>query len=362
MPRWLSLVLVLMLAAPVALADDDEGDEGREEDDHERDGQEGEGGEDDDREGDDHREKRKLSLDVGDLKANIKLERDLAGVEESVKIGFDAEKAKLEVKREMEDARNESEQKLEARFLALLEYVDGNGNGAYDAGETIASAYSLGNAEKDAKVPTNASVEWSSILVTDVASGNVTGKKLSSRASFGPNATFGLDFYVYGAFTLVGDAPLEPTEAKVDIIIQHYPYVRADSALAVLVDLKAKEEFKSEDRDDDDGPGVFSEMTEGNLSFRLRFTWLPNATVDGVDRAIHSTLLKDRQEAGNDEIEHKARVAIGYPRGDLIVHDPTVGVSYETASATTRDVPFPAVALALAACVVSAVIRRRRAS
>lgn len=354
MTRFLAWLLILtLLTAPVALADEDDDKDGKREGRDDRDDRD-----DDDRD----RDSRKLRLDVDDGKATIKLAREIAGLEDAVKIAFDTRKARIEVKHEMENATTESESKLEARFLSLLEYVDADGDGAYDPGETVASAWSLSDSGRDAKIPTNGTVDWRGVDVSDVTTGNVTGKKLSSRASFGPNATFGLDFFVYGTFTHFGDHSLLPTEAKIDIIIEHYPYVRPDSALALIVDLKAKEEFENEEGDDEDGPGVFSEMSAGNLSFRLIFTWLPNATVDGVDRDVRSTVLKEREEIGDDEIAHKARVAIGYPRGDRIVHDPTVGVDYTTQSDDARQVPVPGVLLVVAtvALVALAVSGRRR--
>lgn len=337
MPRSLLAwtCLALLLLAPLALAKDDDEDDN------------------------DERDVRKLELDVDDRKATLKLERALAGVEDAVKIEFDAEKAKVQVKHEEETETGEREQKLEARFLTLLEYVDADGDGAYDAGEEVASAWALGESEKDHGIRTNGTVRWGGIEVTDAASGNATGKKLSSRASFGPNATFGLDFFVYGQFTFLGNASLEPTEAKIDIVIQHYPYVRSGSALAVVVDLKAKEEFERDDAGEDE-EGVFSEMTSGNLTFRLAFTWLETATVDGVERAVHATVLKNKEEAKGGEIEQRARVALSYPRGDLIVHDPTIGVSYETQGADVRAVPLPSLGVLAAVASFAALLRARR--
>lgn len=339
------LIAAVLLASPLALADNDEddGDEKNEKG-HERD------------EGD----HRVMHFDLDDDKATFRLKRESNGTEDSVKIEFDARHAKLVVKHEEETGENETERKLDARFLALVEFADSDGDGAYDPGEPIASAWSLGEKRRDAKVPTNGSVEWGPIGVSDVTSGNATGKKLSSRASFGPNATFGLDLFVYGAFATAGNASLLPTEAKIDIIIQHYPYVRNDTALAVLVDLKSKEEFESDDDEDEGEDGVGSDGSSGNLTLSLVFTWLETATVDGVERAVQSTVMKSREESDEDGLSQKARVALAYPRGDLIVHDPTVGVQYETASDSARAVPFPALGLVVAAAVLVGAMKKKR--
>lgn len=337
------MTMLLLLAVPMAAADDDDRGERRE------------------GKGHDDEHKRELRLEVDDDKASIKLERRNAGFEDAVKIEFDASEAKIKVKHESESDGNETEQKLEARFRTLIEFVDANANGAYDRNETIASTWALGDDEHDDHDGANGSVEWGDVSVADVTSGNATGKKLSGRASFGPNATFGLDFYVYGAFTLVGNESLEPTEAKIDILIQRYPYVRNDSALAVIVDLKAKEEIES-DREDEHEDGVSSEGSAGPLQFRMTFTWLENATVDGVDTPVRASVLKNHEESESSEKVQKARIALAYARGESILHDPTVGVQYGTQSSDARAVPAPAlVAVGLAAAVATLLRRRDQA-
>lgn len=328
-------IVLLLLSAPVALADDDEDDE---HDEDERD------------------EERSLKIDVDGEKATVKLERDARGREDSVKVEFDAREAKIKVKHEEKNETVESEAKLEARFRRIVEFVDQDGDGAFDGNETVASSWNL--AEDADDDDGNGSVDWGAVALDDAVSGNLTGKKLSARASFGPNATFGLDLYVYGAFALVGNASLAPTDTKIDIIVEHYPYVRDDTRIAVIVDLKAKEELKDDARGDDED-GVFSAVTEGNLSFRLTFTWLTTATVDGVDLPVHAAVLRNQEEIEDHEIKQVARVAIAYPRGDVIVHDPTIGVSSTEVSAASL-VPMPGVVILVATLALGALAWRRR--
>lgn len=360
--RTLSFLLVLLLAsAPLALADDDDDRDERENEGKEDKGR-GRGG-DDDLSSFASGARRRVELDVKDRLAEVKLKREDAAGEDSVKIEFDARRAQVQVKHELEErGGNETEEKLQARFRTLLEFVDGNGNGAYDPGERVVTAFALGS-EKDAKMPVNGTAAWGPIQVGDVASANGTaGKKLSGRAAFGGNGTFGLDFYVYGDFAMIGNASLLPTEAKIDILIENYPYARADTLLAVIVDLKAEEKMESEG--DDDERGFSAPASANETGFRLVFTWLDHATVDGVDKPVRSTLLKNEEESGDGEIEHKARVALAYARGAGILHDPTIGATYESQSddgGEIRDVPSitPLVAVGVAGVIAVALGRRR---
>lgn len=354
--RTLAWLLVLLVAlAPLALAQDD----GKGREDGRKDGKDDDRRKDGEKDArDDADDRRKVDLDVDDGRARIKLAREGPQGEDSVKIEYDAARAALQVKYEQEVQDNKTEEKLQARFLALLEYRDANGNGAYDAGEPVASAYAVGESEKGWKGPTNGTLDWGPIQVQDVTSNGTGGKKLSSRATFGGNATFGLDFYVYGDFTMVGNASLAPTEAKIDVLIDDYPYARPDTALALVLDLKAEEKLETE-RDEDE-EGFAAPAAEAGTGFRLVFTWLETATVDGVDLPVHSTVLKNEEETKDEEREQKARIALSYARGAHILHDPTLGATLATQSAGVQEVPLPGPLLAVAAVALGALVLRRR--
>lgn len=337
------LVALLLALTPLALADDedeDKKDKGR---------------------GDDERNrgKHKMDLDVGRERASIKLSKEDANGEHAIRIDFDADGARLRVQHESENETSESSQKLEARFHTLAEFVDTDGDGIYDAGEPIASAYRLGKRRGDG-IAENGSADWGPITDTAATSaGGVAGRKLSSTASLGGNATFGLDMYVYGDLTTVGNTTLLPTEAKVDIRIANYPYMRNDSRLAVLVTLKSSQEFESE-RGDDDEQGLKVHADANGTKLDFRFTWLETATVDGIDLPVGTSVIEDKAEEDDEESSRKSLVAFSYARGTNILHDPTIGASYGTASADANPVPGPGLIALVAGVAVLAVALRRR--
>lgn len=375
--RTIPWLLALMLAvSPLAAAGEDEENETdqdltndpvRENEDTEGDESDAEEDEEDDR---DDENERSVHVEVDGLRAHVKLERETRTDEDKIELTFDATEALLEVKYEAEANDSETEQKLRARFHELIEYTDADGDGAYDPGEAIASAYRLGGDHELANV-TSGRATWQPIQIEDITTGNVTGKKLESRATFGEGGTFGLVFYVFGDFAMLEGSTLQPTEAKIDILIQHYPYERNDTRLAVVLTLKAEEEFEREhDFVDADEEGVTANGATSDVTFGLVFTWKETARVDGVDTPVHATILKNNTETEDErdgderesKIEQKILLVLSYARGDDILHDPTAGVSYQSMSAKTTQVPGLApLAIAAGFVAVALFARRRRA-
>lgn len=360
------LMALMLMATPLALADDDPEDGSREREDEaegderktSRDGEEGHDERDD--------EERQVRVEVDGLEARIRLERESAAGEDKVAMRYDAADALLEVKYEAEGNDTSSEKKLRARFHEVFEYVDADGDGAYDVGETIASSYLLGGGHEVAAEPATGRATWQPITLSDVTKGNATGKKLESRATFGEGGVFGLVFYVYGDFTLVDGATLQPTEAKIDILVQDYPFVRNDSRVGVALTLKAEESFESDHEFVDEGEqGVAASGSAGDVQFSLVFTWKETALVDGVETPVAATIVKESTDVEDEHegssTEQKVLLVLSYARGSDILHDPTAGVSYHAMGAGTTSVPAPgAFAVVAAGAVVAFLARRRR--
>lgn len=384
------LLALMLLVTPIALANDEDENktEDREnqsgehenqtevrenrteerEDEPRRDEKDDEDRGEDERDEDEDDDERKVHVEVDGLEAKIRLERETRASEDKIELRFDASDARLEVKYEAEANRTETEQKLVARFHEIIEYVDADGDGAYDEGETIASAYRLGG-DKGISENVTGEARWEAITMSDITRENATGKRLESRATFGEGGVFGLVFYVFGDFTMLDGSTLQPTEAKIDILIQRYPYERDDTRLGVVLTLKAKEEFERDHEFvDADEAGVAASGTTSDVSFSLVFTWKETALVDGVDTPVRATVLKDSTKAQSErdddgqesKTEQKLLLVLSYARGDDILHDPTAGVSYETLSAETSAVPGPGLALAAAAAGAAALLARRR--
>lgn len=402
--RYFALLVALTLIVPAAAVvvqageagdggDGGEGDDGgpdlQGEDGPEGDGDgDGDDSDDDGADADDDRSELRREVDdverkveVDGHKASVELKREDNATEDKVELTLDTEDAALEVKFEAEEGDAETERKLEATFHVLLEYEDANANGAFDAGEPVASAWLLSD-DADADdvdaledLAPNGTVAWDLPVVTDVASNDGTpGKQISANATFGPdgNATFGLDMRVYGDFALEDDFTLEPTEAKIDIRVDGYPFERNDTALALMLTTEAKTEL-DEDHDDidRDQTGVVASDTLGDRVVNLTFTWSDNATVDGASTAVHTTLLEFKEETETEmdaegnatESKVEKTFALSYARGDAVVHDPVMGVSYSGGeTATVGPLPFAGPAAVVAGVVLAAlfVARARR--
>jgi len=337
--RWLiALLLALMLTLPGSVVasggDDDENDDDSDNDANGSD----EDNDDDERE---DREKHKVEVDVSGDEIKVELKREIGHDETKIEFKVDLSEAKFKLKFEEETGQLETEQKLEVVMQRLFEYVDANGNGAYDEGEIIASGYRIGDSgDSLSDSPDNGSVNWDQPTLSDITTGGVSGKAMSARGSIGAESegVFGLDIKVYGDFTMMNGSQLLPTEVKIDFIIENYPYTQNDSVLGLLLKTKTKQEQERQHSDiDDDEEGVVASSSTDVNAISLGFSWKQTATVDGVDLPVHTTVLSSETETSADEFEFKQRFVLGYARGDVIVHDPVAGVSYASAATAAVD-------------------------
>lgn len=374
--KLLIVLLSMMLATGAAVAAHDEGDDddGSEHDeehasDHD-DGDDGDDGDDHDGEDpDDERgsdeggesERRRIEVETDDEGVSFELERETRATEDKIEAGFDFEDATFEVEYEAEEGGNETELSLEVQFQTLVEYRDTDGDGRYSPGDEVVSAYALGDESEDFDVDGRAT--WQTPTVSDIAQDNKTGKRIDAPAAIG-NGTFGLRFYVFGDFVDLGDASLEPTSIKVDIIIEDYPYQADDTALALILETESKSEFERDHDDlDDDEDGVAAGARSGTRNVSLVFSWKTFADVDGVSTDVHTTTLGSKQEMESDEDGSERKVeglfALSYARGDRIVHDPESRLSIQSGTGATVDVPAPGMLLAVGVLAAVAVARRR---
>ena len=337
--QWMiAMLLALMLALPgsaVASGGDEENDE-NDENSNASDNRDDDGG--DERE---DREKHKVDVDISGDEIKVELKREVGHDETKIEFKVDLSEAKFKLKFEEESGQLETEQKLEVVMQRLFEFVDANGNGAYDDGETIASGYRIGDSgDSLSDSPDNGSVDWGQPTLSDITTGGISGKAMSARGSFGPESegVFGLDIKVYGDFTLMDGSQLLPTEVKIDFIIENYPYTQNDSILGLLLKTKTKQEQDRQHSDiDNNEEGVVASSSTDANAVSLGFAWKQTATVDGVDMPVHTTVMKSETETSEDEFEFKQRFVLGYARGDVIVHDPVAGVSYASAAATVAE-------------------------
>lgn len=383
----LALLLALSLAAPAAMAQDEEDPEdapatGGADEPSDNETQTSTTSKDEEDEEDDDAE-REVSVSVTDSEVEFSLERESAASEDRIEVRFDTSDAGFEVNYEAESGNTELEKELEVWLHQLVEYVDANANGKYDEGEEIVGGWDLSSSSTERLMDEDrGEVTWRPLshMETTSATG-VPGHKIEARADFGTNGVFGLDLYAFGAATRIGDATVGPTEVKIDIIIQNYPYVREGTALAILVETGSSSEFETDHEDvDADEKGLASTSLVGDKMVSLLFTWKETVRVDGVDRPVGTTLFEGSSSSETtttqSEQEVEQLIVLSYPRGADILHDPATGVSYApattgsqpatggasggTSSAPSKDTPGFAVGSALAAVAAALIVLGRR--
>lgn len=322
------LFALLLLAAPFAVAEK----EGREDDDDKD--------EHSDRakawrESEHH--KRDMRFHVDGKEAQIKLSRESNGSEDEVKIRYNVQAGTMKVSYETENATVETETELKVRFKEVLEFRDLDGDGAYDRNETIVARH---------HVP---ELKWRLEGPDDVnSSSGVPGKRLTGIGDFRQGGSLIFVLYVYGDFAVVNGTTVRPSEAKIDIILDHFPYQANDTRVALLVKSEQEREIEVQDGD--------ASMYATSNGFAAFFTWADSALVDNVTMPVKTTILK----SSIDDDGKSTTYAIAYPRGTVVNHDPVLGIQSDDAQA--RSVPMPgAVVLAATVALVALAASRRRA-
>ncbi|MDX1610991.1 MAG: hypothetical protein R3185_01395 [Candidatus Thermoplasmatota archaeon] len=291
-------------------------------------------------------------LDVTDGKAEVQMERERGEDEGEISFEYDRDEAKVSYGYEREANGTEVEAEMEVQFHQLVEYEDENGNDRYDPGEEILGGYTLALESEERLTGDAEKADWGAITRTSHTSEDgVPGHKFSSTARL-DEGTLTFDFYVHGDEATLGAAEIEATELKLDIRIQDYPYQSDTSSLALLVEVGSEAEIEEDDDVERDEDGVRAQAADAQLSF----AWKDFATVDGSDEDVGTTSLEVETERSAGEYEHEELFVFSYPRGDDVVHDPTMGVATQAGAAAT---PAPAMALAVLALFAGALVARR---
>lgn len=117
---------------------------------------------------------------------------------------------------------------------------------------------------------------------------------------------------IFPKLAMIDDETLNPTEMKIKILIRNFPYKEDDSAMALLIKATSEMEMETETMNGEEEIEIKSETANGY------FSWLNEASVDNEPRPVDSTVV------ATDE---GLLVAINYPHGTEIIHDPKLGVN-----------------------------------
>jgi hypothetical protein len=177
---------------------------------------------------------------------------------------------------------------LDVHLDEVLAFVDEDGDGAYDVGEPVLDRHPL--AERPSQV-----------LRTGTEQREVVYE-------LGEGASMSLVFNVSGER---GDR----VGAKFDVEIRNYTFDHeGDVHVALGSSIQVTGGLERVERDG--RPAVVGEAGE-DVAY---LSWVQNATVDGSDHPVGSSVLVDAEE------QDSAVVYWAYPQGEEIVHDPELGV------------------------------------
>lgn len=236
-------------------------------------------------------EERELDIEVSDSLAEIESEFENEEMENEFEIDFSTgEGIVLDLEYSSEVNATEYELELEVGFLRLVEFSKGESVQTIDLTE----------------------LEYSSPTVTQITSADgEAGYKLESHL-VGQTFVFQIIVYIFPKYAVIDDTPLNPTEMKITIVIEDFPYQEDDGALALLIKATSEMEMERESMNDEEDIEIKSDTATGY------FSWSNEASVDDAPRPVNSTVTKT---------DEGSLIALNYPHGTEIVHDPKLGVS-----------------------------------
>jgi len=308
------LLLVMLCAAPIvgiAAADDYDGDDV------------------DDKV--EETEERELHIEVPNGRAEVESEIENKEMENAFKIDFSTDEGiVLDLEYSSEVNATEYELDLKVEFLRLVEFMDQNGDEVLSEGESVQTIDLT-------------ELEYSSPNVTQITSADgEAGYELESH-SVGQIFVFQIIAYMFPKYAVINDTTVNPTEMKITIVIENFPY-QEGGALALMIKATSEMEMERESMNDEEDIEIKSDTATGY------FSWSNETSVDNVTRPVNSTVT---------ETEEGSLIVLNYPHGTEIVHDPKLGVSILPAAPG-----FPwlyiIVGAAIIALVVAVAIRMSR--
>ncbi len=186
----------------------------------------------------------------------------------------------------------------------LVEFVDQDGDGAYDIGEPVVNHTDLQHTPHRVEVDQTSD---SRSLVYDL--GNESQLRL-----------------VYDLGTDQEDAQVA---AKFDVRIDDYDFQHSDARIALGSHVEVVGGLERVEREGQ--PAVAGQQGE-EVTY---LSWVPTVDVDGEEHPVASSVHVDAEQPSESAIVYWA-----YPQGDEIVHDPTLGVQDAVQDLAGRVAPF----------------------
>jgi len=196
----------------------------------------------------------------------------------------------------------------------IVEFSDLNNNKRYDYSDVVVSTYAF-NLQN----------------FTDITYSNETlssGENIVRMATKTADDVFSIDMLISDNFTLFNNLLISPSEMKIDFIIQNYLYMKNNTQLALLLEVNTNHYLTIEEESFDEKNGFATNETAVNISsmhYCGFFSWLNTACIDGSNKSVQASVFEEGH-LGIKGIENVTYIAISYPRGTEIIHDPKIGV------------------------------------
>ncbi|UYP44967.1 hypothetical protein NEF87_001252 [Candidatus Lokiarchaeum ossiferum] len=258
--------------------------------------------------------KREVQIEVSENEIQIESKMEHGNVTNKfqVKIHWDDGIAlKLEFESEYENATTESELEVEFKtvFKKIIEYVDIDGDGMFNkSNDTILQEY---------LIDTFKDPEYTAITQND--SSVLHYIKIGTA-----DDVFTIHLFAAGEFMNVNSTTITPTQVKLDIEINDFPFLNSTSRLALYTKLESESEYAVE-HDTEDEVNGFAVQESGLASvmngFAAAFTWAEYANIDGMSEDVLVNPVSADDIDVNDE-----KIFFNYPHGTNIYHDPKIGV------------------------------------
>lgn len=256
---------------------------------------------DDEKESD---EERKLDIETSERSVKVESKFEIEEMENEFEIEFEAKEGvtiELKYKNETDagDEEIDAEMELKVIFMETIEYVDIDEDGTLTEGDEIIQIIDLEELKYSAPMVTTIQ----SIDGEDGYKFELTGVK--------DGFVFNVTAVLFSTYALVDDTLVSPTESKITLGFEDFPFINDSSKLALRVSAVSEMEIERETEEKETEIKVESNTAEGY------FNWESWALVDGNNMTVTDSTTDDGDEK---------YINLCYPSGTRIVHDPKIGV------------------------------------
>ena len=251
-------------------------------------------------------------------------------------VKYDEDGFKVEFSYESDyNSGSELDLEFSIEFHEIIEYVDINDDGIFDS-------------EVDSLIQNVVLNDFSPVNYSLLNTTN--GHNLHYLRVATKDNNFTAHLYISEEFSIVNDTIITPNQVKINIEINKFNYLNSSSQLTLYTKLNSELDFEDDEETEDENRGyAFDEYGVKTTIDRYSgfFSWKKNATIDNSSQGVLISMLEV-----DDHDENEQKVYINYKRGDLIFHDPKVGIE---GLWRIKGAPFPLTMVIIVILIIGAV-------